>query len=289
MYTVPSVLACFMNVVGVLAIHFMFREHYAGVQTETKARKATVDSEKHLPKFDAWAVALCNIARFAQKLVSANNDTVSTPLAMAMFAFSRSDVLQYVSLAQSVRSFLAFLVYIAYVTLKIEKRFKRLDYRINCMVSLGGIMLFYLITFSWPFVPGGVQIVYAGSSNTSLGCNATKFDWCESLSPVNVYLYYISYIVLVGISFPNLNIALTTLLSRVLGPRRQGTQHGILQMSEGVSRMVGPVVISMLYTSHGPRAAWLLQIVSLSAVIGLWGVSYSRLVPLEQRKDTEKK
>ncbi|KAH7700746.1 Protein Y53G8AR.7 a, partial [Aphelenchoides avenae] len=243
MYTVPSVMACCMNVVGVLGIHFMFREHYAGVQTETKAKKASGDSERHLPKFDAWAVALCNIARFAQKLVSANNDTVSTPLAMAMFAFSRSNVLQYVSLAQSIRSFLAFLVYIAYVTLKIEKRFKRLDYRINCVVSLGGIMLFYLITFSWPFVPGGVQIAHAGSSNTSLGCNATKFDWCESLSPVNVYLYYISYIILVGISFPNLNIALTTLLSRILGPRRQGTQHGILQMSEGVSRMVGPVVI----------------------------------------------
>lgn len=46
---------------------------------------------------------------------------------------------------------------------------------------------------------------------------------------------------------------------------------------------------SMLYTSHGPRAAWLLQIISLSAVIGLWGVSYNRLVPLEQRKESEKK
>lgn len=59
--------------------------------------------EEPLPPFDPWAVALCNIARFAQKLVTAHNDTVSVPFAMAMFAFSRSDVLQYVSLAQSLR------------------------------------------------------------------------------------------------------------------------------------------------------------------------------------------
>ena len=66
-------------------------------------QKTDVVSEKSLPPFDPWAVALCNIGRFAQKLVTAHNDTVSVPFAMAMFAFSRSEVLSYVSLAQALR------------------------------------------------------------------------------------------------------------------------------------------------------------------------------------------
>lgn len=43
----------------------------------------------------------------------------------------------------------------------------------------------------------------------------------------------------------------------------------------------------MLYAEHGPRAAWMLQIASLSTVMGLWAVSYKRLVPLEQRVGKE--
>lgn len=101
------------------------------------------------------------------------------------------------------------------------KQRSRLDYRMNCMVSLGGLTLFFLLTFSWPLVPSHVQLYHSHDADVSLGCNATKFDWCDSLSAVNGYVYYVAYIILIGVSFPNLNIALTTLLSRILGPRRQ--------------------------------------------------------------------
>lgn len=92
-----------------------------------------------------------------------------------------------------------------------------------------------------------------------VGCDADKFTWCDSLSPVNVWMYYVMYVVIIGkfrseftrkkclkfagLALPTMNITLTTLFSKILGPRRQGTQQGILQMSGSAARMLGPIAI----------------------------------------------
>lgn len=81
------------------------------------------------------------------------------------------------------------------------------------------------------------------SSSEQLGCDVARFGWCETLTQVDVRLYYAAYVLLIGLSFPVLNIAMPTLFSYVLGPRRQGTQQGVLQMSGGVARMVGPILM----------------------------------------------
>ena len=114
-----------------------------------------------------------------------------------------------------------------------------------------------------------------------VGCNIDKFTWCEDLAPVNVYLYYIAYVLVIGFAFPTMNITTTTLFSKVLGPRRQGTQQGIFQVSGGVARMVGPISISMLYSSYGPRMAWHMEIFIISATLICWVIFYRRMVPLQ--------
>jgi hypothetical protein len=40
---------------------------------------------------------------------------------------------------------------------------------------------------------------------------------------VNVWLFFITYIFTLGLAFPTLNIAMNSLHSRILGPRRQVT------------------------------------------------------------------
>ncbi|KAH7722907.1 Protein F27D9.2 [Aphelenchoides avenae] len=291
MYTVPAVMASCMNVIGMLAVYFVFKESYAGVVDKKDNSCASTESEE-LPKCDQWAVVLCNFSRFVHKLVSANTETLSAPLAMAVFAFTKTDVLQYVSVAQALRSLAGFGVYVVYAILNVEKRFARFDFRLNCLVSLVGIVLFYLLTFPWPFLPGHLQTFSSSTSNATVenisGCDVDSFTWCETLRPVNVYLYYVSYVLFIGIFYPNFNISFSTLFSRILGPKRQGTQQGILQVSEGSATMAGPVFISALYTAYGPQAAWMLQIATLSSVFALWIASYNRLVPREQRRVTKK-
>lgn len=114
-----------------------------------------------------------------------------------------------------------------------------------------------------------------------VGCNVDKFSWCEDLAPVNVYLYYVMYILVIGLAFPTMNITTTTLFSKVLGPRRQGTQQGIFQVSGGLARMIGPISISVLYAQYGPRMAWNMEILVISSAFICWCIFYKRMVPLQ--------
>lgn len=91
-----------------------------------------------------------------------------------------------------------------------------------------------------------------------IGCDTEKFTWCDSLAPVNEWVYYGTYVVVIGmlsltqglvrmhrlgLAYPFMNIALMTLFSKILGPRRQGTQQGIMQTFGSAARMTGPVAI----------------------------------------------
>uniref|UniRef100_A0A914EB48 Major facilitator superfamily (MFS) profile domain-containing protein n=1 Tax=Acrobeloides nanus TaxID=290746 RepID=A0A914EB48_9BILA len=131
------------------------------------------------------------------------------------------------------------------------------------------------------------QGVLANSPNhdKDIGCNTNLYDWCNNLTQVNVWVYYITYVIAIGCAFPSVNITMSTLFSRILGPRRQGTQQGILQMSGSVARMIGPILISYLYTQYGPRIAWIMEggVILFTAL--LWVVFYRRMVPLKIDKN----
>lgn len=136
---------------------------------------------------------------------------------------------------------------------------------------------FHLITYAWPFLPNHVQL----SNGTGIGCDNTKFPWCLHLHQVNVWLYYGSYVVLIGTAFPLITITLTTLFSKILGPRRQGTQQGIFQAASAVGRMIGPVTASALYSVYGPKAVWQLEITVIGGVIVAWFLMYNRMVEMK--------
>uniref|UniRef100_A0A914DM25 Major facilitator superfamily (MFS) profile domain-containing protein n=1 Tax=Acrobeloides nanus TaxID=290746 RepID=A0A914DM25_9BILA len=80
---------------------------------------------------------------------------------------------------------------------------------------------------------------------------------------------------------------MSTLFSRIIGPRRQGTQQGMLQMSGSVARMAGPILISFLYTQYGPRIAWIMEGGVILLTVSLWMIFYRRMVPLKITTDTE--
>jgi len=174
-----------------------------------------------------------------------------------------------------------------------------MNFRVSCVLSLIGLALFHLITYAWPFLPlhelrynGTVQSLAEPNQTTTttfhteadsgnpVGCNTDKFHWCDHLHRVNVHVYYTTYVLMIGLAYTVLNIAMTTLFSRVLGPRRQGTQQGLLQMSGGVARMVGPVVMSSLYALYGPVMAWNCELLVIGVTLLLWILFYCRMVQL---------
>uniref|UniRef100_A0A915D1K5 Major facilitator superfamily (MFS) profile domain-containing protein n=1 Tax=Ditylenchus dipsaci TaxID=166011 RepID=A0A915D1K5_9BILA len=214
MFNAPALLACAMNILTLLLLCFFFKESFAGI----------ADSEAHKVK---------------------KKETVGSSFAMMMFAWDPAEVVRYSSLAHAGKGFLAFIVYFVYIVFNLGKK---LNERMVCLVSLVGLLAFHAFTFSWPFCQTNPS-----NSSQAVGCDFRNYSWCYSLKQVNMFVYFFFYVLIVGIAFPNINVTMNTLFSRIIGPRMQGTQQGLLQMSGGTARMAGPLLVGYLYTQQGPR------------------------------------
>uniref|UniRef100_A0A0N4ZEU1 MFS domain-containing protein n=1 Tax=Parastrongyloides trichosuri TaxID=131310 RepID=A0A0N4ZEU1_PARTI len=153
-------------------------------------------------------------------------------------------------------------------------------------VSMVALFVFHLLTFAWPFLPGTIHIYNTtdeliATDEELPGCNIDKYSWCTHTKPVNLWVYIISYPVIIGIAFPIINVAMNTLYSKIIGPRRQGTMQGIMQVSGAASRILGPITVGSLYQGIGPQAAWGIEFGVIFLNILLLAIFHKRLIPLQ--------
>ncbi|KAK0408404.1 hypothetical protein QR680_003935 [Steinernema hermaphroditum] len=279
MYTASAYGACVMNALSLICLKYFFVEKYSGIHKENV--QETEDTVK-VPKFDRIAAFICNFTRFAQQFIFTNIEFISSPYAMAMFAFTRHDTVQYGSIAQTGMGLMGVVIFAAFILCKLNKRVK---YRIGTIVAFVSMLIFHLLTYPWPFLSGQLQIYsekgMLNSSDEQVGCNIDHIQWCESTSPVNPWLYYISFVIFFGLGYPVIDLCNNTVYGRVLGPRRQGFMQGILQVSSGIARIVGPLSIGVIYSTYGPKLIWIVEIVVIVVTILLWIVFYRRLVTLQ--------
>ncbi|CAD5231327.1 unnamed protein product [Bursaphelenchus okinawaensis] len=167
---------------------------------------------------------------------------------------------------------------------------KIIEFRKLAMVCLAGFLLYPLMTFPWPFFAGhldtynAADILMYNSGNTTkepVGCPKQRFTWCHTTPAINETMFAFAFIISLGCFIHALTVTLSTLFSKVLGPRRQPRQQSYLQASGSLGRMLGPIVMSNLYTIYGPQLAWTFEIIVLSVALSLWFVYYKRMVPLE--------
>uniref|UniRef100_A0AC34GN11 Major facilitator superfamily (MFS) profile domain-containing protein n=1 Tax=Panagrolaimus sp. ES5 TaxID=591445 RepID=A0AC34GN11_9BILA len=228
-YTGPAFLACIINIAAYLLVYFCFVERSIGIVDKKIMKQKGVS----LPPYDKVAIFICYITRFCQMFVLANLESMNAPLAMTIFAFSKTQVVKYIAVAQLLRN---------------------------------------------------MQNAAANSTELT-GCNVDRFPWCEIFNPINVYVYYITFVILVGMSFPNLNISMNTLFSKIIGPRPQAAQQGWLQVAGSSARLIGPIAMSTLYTEFGPRWNWNVVIAVITVTLSSWILMKNRMVPLNIPKE----
>uniref|UniRef100_A0A1I8BP39 MFS domain-containing protein n=1 Tax=Meloidogyne hapla TaxID=6305 RepID=A0A1I8BP39_MELHA len=221
--------------------------------------------------------------------VQTNLETIGSPYSMTMFGWTEQKAVEVISIAQALVGAITFATYIFYIYFKSSNM--ELNFRLSCILSILGLGVFHVVTFPWPFLSNPLQVYtekerlaykieHLPSDLEPVGCNTDKFNWCQSTGQVNVWLYFISYVVFIGLAFPILNIAMNTLFSHIIGPRRQGTQQGFFQISGSVARMLGPILMSTLYTIYGPKMAWSMELLIIGITTILWIIFYRRMVPL---------
>ncbi|KAI6204487.1 hypothetical protein M3Y94_00679800 [Aphelenchoides besseyi] len=117
------------------------------------------------------------------------------------------------------------------------------DFRLICVFGLIGFVLFHFVTFSWPFSDGHIQTYSEKDAEEPRGCPKDRFDWCINFTPINVWVYFVSFAITLGACWAQINVTLSTILSNVLGQRKQQNQQSIFYAVGSSARLTGPIFI----------------------------------------------
>uniref|UniRef100_A0AAY3ZZT2 Major facilitator superfamily (MFS) profile domain-containing protein n=1 Tax=Denticeps clupeoides TaxID=299321 RepID=A0AAY3ZZT2_9TELE len=279
MYTSPALLAAFFGVVNMLLVTLVLREHHVDDHgRQIRAINYVSEERVEVPSdddgdIDQLAVVTSNVLFFVILFIFAVFETISTPLSMDMFAWTRKDAVLYNGVILACIGFESILVFLA-VKCTTEKCTK-----------------FAILTFSLKIVYKGTYIhnsttpqAMAPISNSTVeptGCPAEQ-TWCLYTPAVHL-AQYITSDVLIGVGYPACNVMSYTLYSKILGPKPQGVYMGWLTASGSCARTLGPVFVSHTYTLLGPRWAFSLICGMVLAAILLLAFTYRRLIAFSVR------
>ncbi|KAI6191931.1 Major facilitator superfamily domain-containing, protein [Aphelenchoides bicaudatus] len=278
MYTAPAITCCVINILCILGLQFVFEETYAGLANSNNSNEKI-----RVPKYDKKAVGLCHLTRFVQLFAFTNLETIGTPFVMAMFALNSAQTVQALSVCHSISGLLGFIIYMVHATRKKEI----VDFRKLLIFGFLGFLLFHISTFPVSFLQFEA---YKLSNNTGIepvGCPVDSFAWCNTTGQVNFWVFMVMMCLVLGVFWPNVNVSLSTLLSKILGPRRQANQQSLFQMSASFARLTGPLLISNIYTFAGPMYTWSFEISVLVFIIIVWIFAFKRMVPLKMPEVNE--
>lgn len=301
MYTAPALLAVVFGIINILLVIIVLREHFVD-DNGKYIRSINYTAEDQVAvapevegDIDQMAVLTSNILFFVILFIFAVFETISTPLSMDMFAWTRKDAVLYngiILAAIGFESIIVFLV-VKVVSARVGDR----------PLLLGGLIVifvgfFFLLPWGnqypkiqWTDIKNNtmptISLAVTPASNTTVeptGCPSEQ-SWCL-FTPVIYLAQYITSDILIGVGYPTCNVMSYTLYSKILGPKPQGVYMGWLTASGSGARTLGPVFVSHVYTILGPR--WAFSIICgivLVAIILLAGM-YKRLIAFSVRHGT---
>uniref|UniRef100_A0A0K0F804 MFS domain-containing protein n=1 Tax=Strongyloides venezuelensis TaxID=75913 RepID=A0A0K0F804_STRVS len=274
MFNAPALAACLFVIINFFFVFFFFKEIYVDILETSN------DSYLPLPPYNVKSILICYLTRFCQTFISTNLETLAAVISMSVFSFTALESVNVISLANTGRAIIALLISLLYVFVKIENY---VSLRNTIIICTFWMILFHIITYPYGLYKN--VLIYNSTitsfNNTSVGCNILRHSWCNSLTPCNPYLYYITHTIIIGSTYSAVNICLNTLFSKIIGPRRQAFEQGTLNMSKGISQMISPPFIGYIFDYAGLKAVWIIHISFLSGAIMLWVIYYKKMVPFK--------
>uniref|UniRef100_A0A671QLK6 Major facilitator superfamily domain-containing protein 8-like n=1 Tax=Sinocyclocheilus anshuiensis TaxID=1608454 RepID=A0A671QLK6_9TELE len=280
MYTAPALLAACFGVINILLVILVLREHFVDdhgqlIRAINYTPEERVDVAPEVEgDIDQIAVFTSNVLFFVILFIFAVFETISTPLSMDMFAWTRKEAVFYNGIILAAIGFESILVFLVVKVVS-----ARLVYGILILV-IGFFFPTLILNNTLPTI----RLAPTPPSNTSLeptGCPSEQ-TWCL-FTPVIHVAQYITSDILIGVGYPTCNVMSYTLYSKILGPKPQGVYMGWLTASGSGARTLGPVFVSHVYTILGPR--WTFSVICgivLAAVV-LLSAMYKRLIAFSVR------
>ncbi|KAE9556415.1 hypothetical protein FO519_000300 [Halicephalobus sp. NKZ332] len=272
-YTSPAIFAVIIDTISLFVLFTIFKEDYVGiVVTENND-----DPYYVLPSFKKLPATICILTQFTQMFVVTNGEAIGSMYGMAMFDWTDEEATKYFAIIQAVSGISSLTVYFLFM-FKYGERVGRGYERIAVISSLTMLLLYHIITYPFPFLPGKVdqRIV----NNETVGC-LSDYGWCNYTHQVNVWVYVLANVFIMSASFPMMTIFCSTIYSKILGNRPQGIMQSIQFMAGSFARTVGPFLMTTLFDKYGPEIIWGVEIIVLAMTLALWIIFYRQIVPLE--------
>uniref|UniRef100_A0A0N5BNR0 MFS domain-containing protein n=1 Tax=Strongyloides papillosus TaxID=174720 RepID=A0A0N5BNR0_STREA len=287
-YTLPAFISTILNVSSLICIKFLFEEKYAGINDKyfnLKSLSKNSEPVKNIPKYDKKAVGIIFLIRFTMMFIKNTCNILNPFLSMMMFNFTKKETIETISITEGYIGLTAIVVHALYVFLNLGQYGK---FRRNLMIGLSLLLIFHLIIYPYPFLYYNnttvtridTEEINITSSTEQIGCSISKFNWCYDLPKISPLIYFASYALLIGLSLPIINANMNTIFSRILGPRFQGTMHGLNQMCGSIAQAIAPLITSNVYKIYGPTKIWWYQITLSIFTLLLCIINYERLTPL---------
>ncbi|CAI5448353.1 unnamed protein product [Caenorhabditis angaria] len=260
MYTTCALFMTVFSIFSVILTIFCLKENYVGIiSNEDKSS----DPFFVLPKFDRSPVFLLYYMWWLL-CGTVCVESMAAPLTIAMYSWNPEDAVLYNGIIQTVGCAITFSVNFCLASTKL----KDVDNRILLLVGLFFFAIFFVFHLPNPLYPGPLD-------------GLCDYDWCSSTPRVPLYLYLFIASVVLGVGFPLISSSSSSLLSQILGPRRQGTAQGFFAFTGSFSQFVVSLFSTSLFNASGYK--WIMCYHLAVVTFAILGVSilWPRLTPLK--------
>uniref|UniRef100_A0AC34GPU3 Major facilitator superfamily (MFS) profile domain-containing protein n=1 Tax=Panagrolaimus sp. ES5 TaxID=591445 RepID=A0AC34GPU3_9BILA len=277
-YTSPAIFAVLVDAASVCVLIFFFSEHYAGLMVKQEKE----DPYFVLPSFKRLPTGICIFTQFCMMFVITNTEAIGSMYSIAMFDWTNSDAVFYTGIIQTVGGVVSLFTYLAFA-FRIGRYVSQSRERMAVIIAICLALIYHVITFPFPFLPNDVDqktILNDQGKNETVGC-LDSYDWCGYTKKVPFWLYAITNVICMSLAFPVLNISMSTLFSKILGNRKQGTMQSVSLMAGSFARTIGPLLMTTIFEKYGPMLIWGIEIIVLAICVTFWIIFYYRIVPLD--------
>lgn len=310
MYTASGWINVFLSVVNFcLFLPYFFKEHKIAGKEAMMKQGAKNEKETWLkPDYlSAWTlIGAFFVLVFNFMLL----ETLGTSLTMDQFAWNKSEAMYYMGILMSIGGILAI---ICFAMINPLCRW----FPENKVMIWGGFL--FMLLGRAVYIPwgDGYPVMYDDSNrlmncdNSSLNViNATEFydytlnitesacdesllvgcpssqEWCSYTRVMTLFQFLFGYL-LTCLGYPIGVTLIQTIFSKILGPRPQGVWMGLLTGSGCLSRVMGPVFVTHIYTIYGTN--WTFGFTALMMLVSMiWLIYFTdRLLPKEIVREEE--
>lgn len=174
-------------------------------------------------------------------------ETIGVMLTMDQFAWTDKQAVSYLGILLSIGGVLAC------ITMAVLKSISKWINEVLLLLWGGFLLMVIGRAIYIPWGPDPPVIAYVSNATNStkdiLGCPDIQ-EWCLYTPALTITQFLIGFL-LTCVGYPLGITLIQTIFSKVLGPRPQGVWMGWMTGSGCFSRVVGPVMVSYLYTRMG--------------------------------------